>query len=244
MGRVVTILDDAEAVARGAAERFVEHVARERDGRFTVALSGGSTPRRLYELLAAPPLRDRIDWSGLEIFWGDERAVPPDHPDSNYRMAHLALLSKVPIPPAQVHRIEAERADLDEAARRYEAELRAVAGAGAALDLVLLGMGPDGHTASLFPFTAALDETARLVVPNFVPRLAAHRVTVTYPLLDRAASVLFLVAGADKAEALSEVLEGPPEPKRLPAQRVRPSSGRLEWLVDRAAAAKLNQVQT
>jgi 6-phosphogluconolactonase len=236
---------DAEAVSRAAAEAFAARAAQAvaARGRFAVLLSGGSTPRRMYQLLADPPLRDRVDWGRVEVFWGDERPVPPDHPDSNYRMAYEALLSKVPVPPAQVHRMEAGRADRDAAAREYQAAIARAfgvpdSGQPPAFDLALLGLGPDGHTASLFPGTAALHEKGRWVVVNHVPRLATDRMTVTAPVLNRAREVLFLVAGADKVEPLAEVLEGPRDPERLPAQLIQPE-GRLGWFVDAAAAARL-----
>jgi 6-phosphogluconolactonase len=244
---VVRRFADAEAVSRAAAE---EVVCRARDaiaarGRFTIALAGGSTPKRLYELLAEPPLREQIDWTNVEIFWGDERSVPPDHKDSNFRMAKLAMLDKVPVPAARVHRIEAERADRDAAAAEYQAEIARVFGVSAtgeppAFDLVLLGMGPDAHTASLFPGTIALTETTRWVVTNYVDKFTTYRVTMTAPILNRARCVMFLVAGPDKAAPLAEVLDGPPEPVRLPAQLIRPTAGELLWFIDTAAAARLN----
>jgi 6-phosphogluconolactonase len=243
---IVRTFADAEAVSRAAADEFVRRAAEataER-GRFAVALSGGSTPQHLYQLLAEPPYRGRVNWGHVEVFWGDERCVPPDHHDSNFRMANEAMLAKLPLRPGHVHRIEAERPDRDAAARDYQAAIARAfgvdpAGAPPAFDLILLGMGPDGHTASLFPETAALEETARWVVVNYVPKFAADRITMTYPILDRAHELLFLVAGADKAERLAEVLEGSPDPRRLPSQRVRPLNGRQLWYVDRAAAARL-----
>ena len=259
-GAEVVRVADAEAVSRAAAEEWVRcaRAAVAARGGFTVALSGGSTPRRMFQVLAGPPLREQVDWAHLDIFWGDERAVPPDHPDSNYGMAHAALLSKVPIPPARVHRMFAERDDRDAAARDYAAEIarvfgvpppgEAAAAGGAppegeppAFDLVLLGMGPDGHTASLFPHTEALRETRRWVVRNYVPKFSANRLTLTAPILNRGTTILFLVAGADKAAVLQEVLEGPPDPERLPSQLIRPAAGRLVWLVDRPAAARLTE---
>jgi 6-phosphogluconolactonase len=237
----------AESVSRAAAEEFVRCAAEavQARGRFTVALSGGSTPRRLYQLLAGAPYRGQVDWGRVEIFWGDERSVPPDDKDSNYRMAHEALLGALALPAGHVHRMQAERADRDVAAREYQDEIARAFGVGAggeppAFDLVLLGMGPDGHTASLFPHTAALGETKRWVVVNHVPQMHTDRMTLTYPVLNRARKVLFLVAGADKAERLDEVLQGPPDPQRLPSQRVRPADGQLLFFVDRAAAARLN----
>ena len=242
----VHVFADAEAVSQAAAVEFVR-CAREAvsaRGRFRAALSGGSTPRRMYQLLAAPPHRDQIDWAKTDLFWGDERAVPPDDKESNFRMTREALLDHVPIPPAQVHRIEAERSDRDQAARDYQQAIARAFGVDAAgpppsFDLVLLGMGPDGHTASLFPHTAALNETVRWVVVNYVPKFATDRVTLTLPILNRSHEVLFLVAGADKAEPLAEVLQGPPDPQRLPSQSIRPA-GRLLFDVDRQASARLS----
>ena len=237
---------DAEAVSRGASEEFVR-CAREAiaaRGRFTVTLSGGSTPKRMFEMLAELPCRDQVEWAKVHIFWGDERSVPPDHRDSNYRMAHEAMLTRLPIPVLQIHRIEAERTDRDVAARDYQAAIARTFGVDAngeppAFDLVLLGMGPDGHTASLFPGTTALAETKRWVVVNFVPKFNTDRVTLTTTILNKAKQVLFLVAGADKTEPLFEVLEGPPDPVRLPSQLIKPTTGTLVWFVDRLAVAKL-----
>jgi 6-phosphogluconolactonase len=243
--RTIRIFADVESLDEAAAHEFV-HCAREAvtaRGRFTVALSGGSTPRRLYQLLAAEPFRTQVDWGRVEIFWGDERCVPPDHADSNYRMAREAMLSHLPIPDEHIHRLQGERADRDAAARDYEAVLARVFGARVgdeppALDLNLLGMGTNGHTASLFPYTKALDEMTRWVVANFVPELHTDRLTMTRPMLNHSRQVLFLVAGADKAEPLAEVLTGPLDPKRLPAQLIQPA-GQLIWFVERAAAAHL-----
>jgi 6-phosphogluconolactonase len=243
---VVRVLADPETVARAAAGEFVR-LARKphaKGGAFRVALSGGSTPRRTYEILAEAPFRDMVDWRRVHFFWGDERCVPPDHPDSNYRMALEALLSRVPAAPARIHRIEAERADADTAAREYQHEIARVFGVTEdaptpAFDLILLGLGPDGHTASLFPGTAALREVERRVVANFVPKLGARRMTFTYPLLNRAAHLVFLSTGAEKSGILAEVLEGPEDLERLPAQGVKPSAGTLTWIVDAGAAAKL-----
>jgi 6-phosphogluconolactonase len=245
----VRTFPDAEAVSRGAAEEFVR-CARDAiaaRSRFTVTLSGGSTPKRMFEMLAEPPLRDQVDWSKARIFWGDERSVPPDHRDSNYRMANEAMLSRLPIPVAQIHRIEAERQDRDAAAREYHAVIARTFGvdpngAPPAFDLVLLGMGPDGHTASLFPHTTALAESKRWVVVNFVPKFNTDRVTLTVPIVNKAREVLFLVAGADKAGPLAEVLEGPPDSERLPSQLIKPATGTLLWFVDRLAVAKLTRM--
>jgi 6-phosphogluconolactonase len=242
----VVVLADQDALAYEAARRFarIAEEGVERSGRFTVALSGGSTPRRLYGLLAADASRWRIPWGKSHVFWGDERAVPPDHPDSNYGMARTALLNRVPIPASHVHRMQAEEADLDAAASRYEAEMAVAFGVPPdgdppQFDLILLGMGGDGHTASLFPHTQALREPRRWVVRNHVPKLQADRLTLTVPLINRGRTILFLVAGEDKAPVLREVLEGAADPERLPAQLVRPTTGRLVWLIDQSAASRL-----
>jgi len=241
--REVVILEDKEALSRDAAHRFV-FLANQKTRAgdlFHVALSGGSTPELLYGLLAALPFRDDVDWEKVHFFFGDERAVPPDHADSNYRMANAALFAPLGVPTANIHRMPAEEPDLDVAAHSYEAELRThLAGSSTdaipRFDLILLGMGPDGHTASLFPHKPALQERTRLVVASepglkpFVPRL-----TLTFPVLDAAAQVLFLVAGADKAATLHKVLNGPADPENLPSQSVAPTNGSLVWLVDRAA---------
>jgi 6-phosphogluconolactonase len=244
--RLIRVFANVESLSEAAAHEFVRcsRDAVTQRGRFTVALSGGSPPTRLYQLLAAEPFRAGVDWGRVEFFWGDERGVPPDHPDSNYRMAREAMLERLPIPAEHVHRIEAERADRDAAARDYEGVLAGMFGIRAgreppALDLILLGMGPDGHTASLFPHTAALNETQRWVVPNRVPQLNTERLTLTRPILNRGREVLFLVAGADKAERLAEVLAGPANPTRLPSQSIQPDNGQLLWFVDAAAAARL-----
>ncbi len=242
--RAIHVFDGLEALLAAAARSFVR-CAREAiaaRGRFTVALSGGSTPKPLYQRLSAEPSRSEVDWNRVHIFWGDERCVPPDHVDSNYRMAREAMLDSLPIPREQIHRMEAERADREAAARDYEAALARVFGVSTegeppSLDLILLGMGPDGHTASLFPGTKALEETVRWVVVNRVPKFNADRLTMTKPILNRAREVLFLVAGGDKAEVLAEVLNGPADPLRLPSQSIRPQ-GQLVWFVERAAAAK------
>ncbi len=245
-GPVVRVLADADTVARAAAGELVRisRKVQSKGRNLRLALSGGSTPKRTYELLAEAPFRDMIDWRRVHVFFGDERCVPPDHEDSNYRMAREALLSKVPLAPHRVHRMEGDRADLDAAAVDYQAEIARAfdvprAAAPPSFDVVLLGLGPDGHTASLFPGTTALRERKRWVVPNFVPQFDSYRMTVTYPLIDRAGQVIFLTAGDEKASILAEVLEGAPDPERLPAQRVRPAKGVLMWIVDAAAASKL-----
>src|SRR5205085_3212564 len=201
---------------------------------FSIALSGGSTPRALYELLAGPAYRSRIDWPRVEVFFGDERTVPLDHKDSNYRMAYEALLSNVPIPGDNVYRMAGEL-EPHEAATQYGQMLKEKFGEGG-LDMVLLGMGDDGHTASLFPETEALNETRHRCVANFVPKLSTWRITLTAPFINRSKGVMFLVSGAPKAVRLQEVLEGPRDPRRLPSQLIQPTNGRLTWLVDAPAA--------
>lgn len=244
----IRILADAEALTRAAAEEFVGRAEESvRDtGAFTVALSGGSTPKALFRLLAGEldgAFRRRVPWGSVQVFWGDERHVPPDHPDSNYRMTYDTLLSRVPIPPENIHRIQGEDPDAEKAAEAYEQALgrifRVAEGQLPRFDLILLGMGPDGHTASLFPGTPALQERKRLVVAQWVEKLQTHRITLTAPVLNNAALVVFLVSGAEKAETLRAVLLGEYQPERLPAQLIRPTDGRLLWLVDRAAARGL-----
>jgi 6-phosphogluconolactonase len=235
----VRVLDGPAALAGAAAEEWRARAlaATAESGRFAVALAGGSTPRALYALLADPgaPYREALPWASTHVFFGDERAVPPTHPESNHAMAHDALLARVPIPAANVHRIRGEE-DPEAAARAYEGELRAFFGPSPHFDLVLLGMGADGHTASLFPGSPALDETSRLVVAPLVPALGVRRITLTLHALDAAARVVFLVSGASKGAALARVLSGGCGPEALPAARVRPRGGAVLWLVDRAAA--------
>jgi 6-phosphogluconolactonase len=245
----IRILANAEELARAAAEEFV-NLAREAIGAkefFTVALSGGSTPRGLYSLVAGDTsLRAQLPWEKIHFFWGDERHVPPEHPDSNYRMAKDAMLSKVRVPPANVHRIRSENPDAGQAAGEYEETLRTFfrpkIGEMPRFDLILLGMGPDGHTASLFPGTQGLHEQKRMVMANWVERLKDYRITMTLPLLNHAACVLFLVSGEEKAETLRVVLENEPGREPLPAQLVRPVNGRFLWFVDQAAARLLRTI--
>src|SRR3954452_19990684 len=237
---------DPAALARRAAYHLVEMVseAAEANGRARIAVSGGSTPKAAFQLLADPnqPFRKRMPWEDLELFWVDERTVPPDHPDSNYRMTREALLDHVPLLPQQVHRMEGEL-DPEAAAARYESELRntfRLEGAETPrFDLISLGMGDDGHTASLFPNTAAIHEMSRLVTANQVPQKDTWRITLTWPVINHARSVFFLIAGADKAERVHEVFMGPRDPERLPTQLIWPSGGILTLFLDKAAAALL-----
>lgn len=240
------VYTDTDLLKRTAAEHVVSVCERavNAHGYFSIALSGGSTPRVLYELLADPSFSRYIDWDRVHVFWGDERCVPPDHSDSNFRMARMALLDHVPLPLTNIHRLHGE-IDPTEAAADYERTLRqffAHRRDGAVrLDLVLLGMGDDGHTASLFPGTAALDINDQIVAANYVDKLQSWRLTLTYLTINAADYVTFLIAGRSKAEPLREVLEGDYRPAELPAQGVNPASGNLLWLVDDAAAALLSR---
>jgi len=238
----VQVFDDAEAVARGAAERFVElgQAAIDARGCLSVGLAGGSTPKRTYELLASEAYREQLNWSKVHIFFGDERCVPPDHSESNYRMANEALISRVSIPPPNVHRING-LGDAVANASLYEDELRTFFNPASwpRFDLVLLGMGDDGHTASLFPGTKALVEPRAWVVANWVEKFGAFRITLTAPAINHAANIAFLVTGATKAERLLEVLRGALDPEKLPSQLIQPLDGSLFWLVDKAAAGRL-----
>ena len=241
------IFDDAEALARAAAGEIASNAetAIASQGRFTIALSGGSTPRPIYRLLAEQPYRDRILWDRVHVFWGDERHVPPDHPDSNYGMVREALLDRVPVPAGNIYRVRAEKPDAERAAHEYEWTLRSAfnldEGQVPRFDLVLMGLGPDGHTASLFPGSDAVRERTRLVVAPWVSAQSSFRITMTLPVLNRAACALFVVSGEEKAEALRSVLEGDLQPDRFPAQAVRLDEGRLLYFVDRAAARLLRR---
>lgn len=227
------ILATPEDLARAAAQLFVQR------GVSTVALSGGSTPKLLYQLLADPnePFREQVPWSRIHFFWADERHVPPDHPESNYRMANEAMLAHVPVTRNNVHRVMSENPDASEAAEQYEETVaKFVPGSPRRFDLILLGLGTDGHTASIFPGSEVVHETKRLVAAPWVEKLKSYRITMTLPLINNASLVVFLVSGAEKAEIVKKVLQGP---KRYPAQEVRPVEGELRWLLDREAANKL-----
>jgi 6-phosphogluconolactonase len=238
-------LSTPQELFHAAAEEVVavaQNAIAER-GRFTIALSGGSTPKNLFTLIAANASTS-LPWNQIFFFWGDERHVPPDDPDSNYRMAKETMLSKLPVPTANIFPIPAENPDAKAAAAAYEQTVRKSFGVAAGevprFDLILLGMGPDGHTASLFPETDALQEKSRLVVANWVEKLNTSRITLTLPVLNAARNVVFLVSGADKATVLREVLEGSGPGEKFPSKLVRPSQGKLIWLVDRAAASELS----
>lgn len=233
------VVPDITTLDRTAADEFAhcaEDAVRER-GRFTVALSGGNTPRGVFALLASD-YKTAVRWDKTFIFFGDERHVPPDDAESNYRMASESLLSRVPIPPQNIHRIPAEL-DAQTAAEQYEETLKSFfplkTGELPRFDLVMLGMGEDGHTASLFPGTQGLQETARLVVANRVEKLGTERITLTLPVLNAAAKVMVIIAGGDKAEILSRIVHSHGTAE-FPIQLVRPKNGRLLWLVERQAA--------
>ncbi len=240
----VLVVPTTAALAEQAAERFAEAATKAVDesGRFSVALSGGATPRGLFARLATEPFRSRVDWGRVRVFWGDERCAPPDHPDSNYRLAQELLLSRVPVPAESIYRMRGEAVDQDLAAAEYAGELQTAFGLKRGerprFDLILLGMGADGHTASLFPHSPALREVTRLAVAVYVEAVKGYRLTLTLPVLNNAARIFFLVSGSDKAGRLRTVLTGKPSPD-APASLVRPERGTLHWIVDRAAATGL-----
>jgi 6-phosphogluconolactonase len=242
--RSIEVLANAVDLYHAAAEEFVSvgRAAIGGQGRFTVALSGGSTPKALYSLLASNYAN--FAWNRIFLFFGDERHVPPTDPESNYRMVQESLLSKITIPAENVFRVLAENPDAAAAAADYEAQIRRFfeikSGEFPRFDLILLGVGPDGHTASLFPDSEALNEQSRLVVANWVAKFNTHRITFTFPVLNRAAEVMFLASGPDKADMLHQVLETKITPP-LPSQRVEPTDGKLLWMLDEAAAAKLTR---
>ncbi len=246
--RKVELFANGMEIAQRAADEVVriasEAVAAR--GAFTIALSGGSTPKVLYALLAEnPALRNSLPWDKMKVFFGDERHVGPGHADSNFQMASDTILSKVPLQPKQIHRIKGEYPDTAQAAVEYEATIQREFGLKAGefprFDLVLLGMGSEGHTLSLFPGTKALHETQRIVTRNWVGKLYTERITLTAPAANNAANIIFMIAGADKACALKAVLEGLHEPEQLPAQMIQPSNGKLLWLVDQAAGSMLSK---
>jgi 6-phosphogluconolactonase len=239
--RLATPQDLFQAAAEEVIAAATDAIAER--GRFTIALSGGSTPRSLFTLIAANA-KSSLPWEKMFFFWGDERHVPPTDADSNYRMAEETILSKVPVPPANIFRVPTENPDASAAAEAYEQALRKffelAAGEFPRFDLILLGMGPDGHTASLFPETAALQEKSRLVVANWVEKLHTYRITLTLPVLNAARRVAFLVSGVDKASVLHEVLESNAPGEKYPSKLIKPSDGKLIWFLDRAAASELS----
>ncbi len=243
MASSIFIAPDADALSHEAA-RYIVRVATEAitaNRRFTLALSGGSTPKKLYGLLAEEPYRGQIDWTLVDIFWSDERSVPPDSEDSNYLMAQQVLLSKIPVPANQIHRMPADQTDQDAASYAYTLEMQQTFSTDGvpAFDLIQLGMGPEGHTASLFPHQSSLHEQQRLVMPVTVPKPPPPRLTFTPRLLNAAHHVLFLVTGAEKQDAVAAVLKGEFQPDEYPAQIVQPTKGEVTWMLDPAAAGKI-----
>jgi 6-phosphogluconolactonase len=247
----IEVFPDHERLIHATAEHVIEIVSQgiAENGKVAIALSGGSTPRPLYTLLASEKYSQPIDWPRVHIFWGDERCVAPDNPQSNYQMARETLLDAVPIPVSNVHRIHGEE-DPEEAAAAYEKELRTFFGVKATdgspqlgFDLILLGMGDNGHTASLFPGSPALREKQRWVMAQYVEVVSMWRITLTPVVINAAKNVIFIVSGAEKAEQLHSVIEGPFQPEVLPAQIIRPAAGRLLWLLDKAAAGGLKSLQ-
>ncbi|MDQ3704888.1 MAG: 6-phosphogluconolactonase [Chloroflexota bacterium] len=241
----VRIEDDANGVAAHAANIFTQlaEEAAAQGRTFRVALSGGSTPRLLYQLLTSEEYRERVAWEGMEFFFGDERWVPRTDKDSNYKLANDYLFEPLGIDEGRVFPMPTEGVEPQEAAERYEADIRRAFSLASRemprFDLIFLGMGDDGHTASLFPHSPALHEYGKLVAANYVEKLDTWRTTLTYPVLNAAENVLFMVAGESKAPALKQVLEGEYDPKEYPSQLLREASGHVTWLVDRAAAAQL-----
>ena len=241
-GARLEIHHDAHSAARAGAESFVAQAraAVDATGWFAVALSGGTAPREMYSLLADEEFEPRIPWEGVQLFWGDERCVPPHHPRSNFAMAWDAFIRHVPVPPENVHRVHGEL-PAEEGAARYREELEGFFGPGMPrFDLVHLGLGPDAHTCSLFPFDPLLREPRLTVAPALLRELGEPRVTLTLPVVNAAARVEMFVIGAGKADVVWKVLQGPLDPFRLPAQFVRPVDGGMVWLLDRAAAGHLS----
>lgn len=239
---MIRVFNEPEALSLGAAEFFagIAKAAVAGRGQFSVALSGGGTPRRTYELLAQPPCREEVDWPKTHVFWGDERCVDPDSPHSNARLAREALLDHVPIPAEQLHPMDCGPTP-EAGAQGYEALLRDFFnGREPRFDLILLGLGDNGHTASLFPGDPVLNELHRWVAPVYVAEQDLHRLTLTAAFINQAREVAFLVAGAAKAAVVRQVLQDPRDPLRLPAQLIQPEPGNLHWLLDKAAAGALD----
>ncbi len=242
--REIEVFPTAADLFHAAAQEFsrIGRQAIGAQGRFTVALSGGSTPRSLYSLLATSYAD--FPWARTYFFFGDERHVPPTDPESNYRMVHESLFSKIAIPAQNIFRVKTENSDAVAAAADYEAQLRKFfelkPNEFPRFDLIFLGMGPDGHTASLFPDSEGLREQSKLVIANWVEKFKTHRISFTFPVLNKAGEVIFLASGADKSEMAREVLEGKHTPP-LPAQQVQPSNGRLLWMLDESAASRLKR---
>ena len=239
----IKVFPDSEALSRYAAELFIRSAqeAVSRHGRFAVALSGGSSPRRTYEILAGAEYSEQVPWQETHIFWGDERCVPPDSPESNAGEAERIWLNNSPIPESNVHAVNGSLKS-DVAAQQYDDEIVTFfRSEPVVFDLVFLGLGENGHTASLFPDTDVLDEQKRTALEVYVAEQDMYRVTLTAPVINRAALTAFLVFGGKKADVVHEVLEGPPDPRRLPAQLIRPTGGQLYWLLDESAASRIKE---
>lgn len=246
--RTVQLFNHCSEIASFAAKEVARIAAEAVSARgvFTIALAGGSTPKMLYALMAEhPALRNSLPWDKMNVFFGDERHVGPGHADSNYQMASDSMLSKVPLREGQIHRVKGEYPDAAKAAAEYEDVLRQQfalkSGQFPRFDVLLLGMGNEGHTLSLFPGTRALHESQRIVVSNWVGKLYTDRITLTAPAANSAANIFFMVTGSDKAPALKAVLEGPQEPEQLPSQMIQPVNGKLYWLIDAAAGSMLSK---
>ena len=240
----IAIYDDKHTLSQHAAE-YIMRIAQEAidlHGHFTIALTGGTTPGEVYSLIGSEPFRSQIDWQLVHIFWGDERCVPHNSPESNFYLAQEVLLAKIAIPKSHIHPMPADQPDRDVASQAYTVEMQHTFGTNGipSFDLIHLGMGPEGHTASLFPHQASLHEKQRLVMPVSVPKPPPDRLTFTPPLLNAASNVLFLVTGSDKADALQAVLEGEYQPDEYPAQIVRPPNGEVVWMLDKDAAKNLH----
>lgn len=251
-GAELRIFSDSETLSRAAADEIVTRAqdAVARQGSFTIALSGGPAPAPVFDLLASPTesFRHRMPWNQTHFFWGDERHVPPEHPQSNYRLAFEHLLSKTPVPEENIHRVRAELSDAQEAAELYESRLRDYFRLSRdelpRMDLMFQGLGANGHTASLFPGTSALNERQQLVVATWVEILQSHRITMTIPVINHAAFVLFVVSGAEPADALKQVLFGPELSRPLPAMEIAPCQGRLLWLADADACSRISHKES
>jgi len=247
MNREILIFQNIEELNNAATQNFVEIGAKaiEKRGQFAVALAGGSTPKLLYQLLSSDKFNDKIDWKSVFFFFGDERNVPPDSEESNFRMANENLLKPLQIPEENIFRWQTELKDAEVIAEKYEEMIRRFFDLDKnefpRFDLILLGMGADGHTASLFPFTKALHETEKIAVANAVKKLNITRLTLTFPVLNNGRNIIFLISGKDKAETLKEVLEGEFQPLKFPSQNVKPGDGNLFWVIDEQAAEYLTR---
>jgi 6-phosphogluconolactonase len=239
--QTIKIYPDPHSLAQAAAARFIQegNLAIQKRGRFTAALSGGSTPQMAYEILAAKDTSRQLDWSKIHLFWGDERCVPPEHPESNFRMANEVLLKHLPIPDTNIHRMEGEN-DPHLAAVNYQVILENIFGATPRFDLICLGMGADGHTASLFPGQLDTQEIETWTAANYVEKVQSWRLTLTPAVINQARNIVFLVSGDNKADTLKQVLVGEYKPEVYPSQMIKPSAGKLSWYIDQAASSGLD----